>query len=96
MGPLSNILTFKISSIWFNCIVTAGGDKLSISAAFANAPASEIAFNVQKDAFDYLDAPVKRVTCLDTPMAYSPTLVEAFLPNKNKLIKTVKEVMYKN
>ena len=57
---------------------------------------SEIAFNVQKDAFDYLDAPVKRVTCLDTPMAYSPTLVEAFLPNKNKLIKTVKEVMYKN
>ena len=57
---------------------------------------SEIAFNVQKDAFDYLDAPVKRVTCLDTPMAYSPTLVEAFLPNKNKLIKKVKEVMYKN
>jgi pyruvate dehydrogenase E1 component beta subunit len=55
---------------------------------------SEIAFKVQKDAFDFLDAPVKRVTSLDTPMAYAPTLVEAYLPNKDKVIKAVKEVMY--
>ena len=55
---------------------------------------SEIAFRVQKDAFDELDAPVKRVTALDTPMAYAPTLVEAYLPNKDKVIKAVKEVMY--
>ncbi|MDG1916369.1 MAG: pyruvate dehydrogenase complex E1 component subunit beta [Flavobacteriales bacterium] len=56
--------------------------------------ATEIAFKVQKDAFDFLDAPVKRVTCLDTPMAYAPTLVEAFLPNKDMLIEAVKEVSY--
>ena len=31
--------------------------------------ATEIAFKIQKDAFDFLDAPIKRVTCLDTPMA---------------------------
>ena len=55
---------------------------------------SEIAYKVQKDAFDDLDAPVKRVTALDTPMAYAPTLVEAYLPNKDKLVKAVKEVMY--
>lgn len=55
---------------------------------------SEIAFKVQKDAFDYLDAPVARVTSLDTPMAYAPTLVEAYLPNKDKVIKAVKEVLY--
>ena len=55
---------------------------------------SEIAYKVQKDAFDDLDAPVKRVTALDTPMAYAPTLVEAYLPNKDKVIKAVKEVMY--
>ena len=48
---------------------------------------SEIAFKVQKDAFDFLDAPVKRVTSLDTPMAYAPTLVEAYLPNKDKVVK---------
>ena len=56
--------------------------------------ATEIAFKIQKDAFDFLDAPIKRVTCLDTPMAYAPTLVEAFLPNKEKLIEAVKEVTY--
>lgn len=56
--------------------------------------ATEITYRVQKDAFDYLDAPIKRVTCLDTPMAYAPTLVEAFLPNKDKLIEAVKEVTY--
>lgn len=56
--------------------------------------ATEIAFKIQKDAFDFLDAPIKRVTCLDTPMAYAPTLVDAFLPNKDKLIEAVKEVTY--
>ena len=56
--------------------------------------ATEIAFKIQKDAFDFLDAPIKRVTCLDTPMAYAPTLVEAFLPNKDKLIDAVNEVTY--
>tara|TARA_Y100001933_G_scaffold242072_1_gene269414 strand:+ start:279 stop:1256 length:978 start_codon:yes stop_codon:yes gene_type:complete len=55
---------------------------------------SEIAYKVQKDAFDDLDAPVKRVTALDTPMAYAPTLVEAYLPNKEKVVKAAKEVMY--
>ena len=55
---------------------------------------SEIAYKVQKDSFDNLDAPIKRVTALDTPMAYAPTLVEAYLPNKDKLVKVVKEVMY--
>ena len=55
---------------------------------------SEISFKIQKDAFDYLDAPVHRVTSLDTPLAYAPTLVEAYLPNKDKLIKAVKKVMY--
>ncbi len=56
--------------------------------------ATEISYRVQKDAFDFLDSPIKRVTCLDTPMAYAPTLVEAFLPNKDKLIEAVKEVTY--
>ena len=55
---------------------------------------SEIAYKVQRDAFDDLDAPVKRVTCLDTPMAYAPSLVDAYLPNKDKVVKAVKEVMY--
>jgi pyruvate dehydrogenase E1 component beta subunit len=57
---------------------------------------TEITYRVQKDAFDYLDAPVRRVTTADTSMSYAPTLVEAFLPNPKKVIEVVKSVLYKN
>jgi len=56
---------------------------------------SEIAFNVQHNAFDYLDAPVKRVTCRDVPLPYAPTLIEASLPNVERTVNAVKAVMYK-
>jgi len=56
---------------------------------------SEIAFNVQKDAFDYMDAPVKRVCTADVPMAYAPNLVEEFMPKVSKIIEEVKSVMYR-
>jgi pyruvate dehydrogenase E1 component beta subunit len=55
---------------------------------------SEIAFKVQKDAFDYLDAPVLRITTADTPLPYAPTLIEASLPNVARVVKAVKDVMY--
>jgi pyruvate dehydrogenase E1 component beta subunit len=56
---------------------------------------SEIAFHVQHNAFDYLDAPVKRVTCRDVPLPYAPTLIEASLPNVERTVKAVQEVLYK-
>lgn len=55
---------------------------------------SEIAFHVQHQAFDYLDAPVKRVTCRDVPLPYAPTLIEASLPNIKRVIDAVKAVTY--
>jgi pyruvate dehydrogenase E1 component beta subunit len=57
---------------------------------------SEVAYQVQKHAFDHLDAPVVRVNSADVSMAYAATLVEAYLPNPSKIIKAVKEVMYVN
>jgi pyruvate dehydrogenase E1 component beta subunit len=57
---------------------------------------SEITFRVQKDAFDYLDAPIHRVTSADVPLPYAPTLIEASLPNVGRVVKAVKEVMYVN
>jgi pyruvate dehydrogenase E1 component beta subunit len=56
--------------------------------------ASEITFMVQKKAFDFLDAPVTRVMGGDVPLPYAPTLIEAYLPNPERVIKAVKEVMY--
>ena len=55
---------------------------------------SDIAFNVQRDAFDHMDAPVKRVCTADVPMAYAPNLVEEFMPKVSKIVEEVKSVMY--
>ncbi|MGZ3864011.1 MAG: pyruvate dehydrogenase complex E1 component subunit beta [Bacteroidia bacterium] len=56
---------------------------------------SEITYMVQKEAFDYLDAPIRRVTSADVPLPYAPTLIEVALPNIMKTVKAVKEVAYK-
>ncbi len=55
---------------------------------------SEIAYEMQKYAFDYLDAPITRINSADTSLPYAPTLVEEYLPNPEKIIKGVKEVLY--
>lgn len=55
---------------------------------------SEITYMVQKEAFDYLDAPIKRVTTRDVPLGYAPTFVEEFLPNVVRTTAAVKSVMY--
>lgn len=56
--------------------------------------ATEVAFKVQKDAFDYLDAPILRIMGGDVPLPYAPTLIQEYLPNPERVIKAVKEVMY--
>jgi len=56
---------------------------------------TDIAFNVQKDAFDYLDAPVKRVNSFDLPLPYAPTLIDAILPNVKRTLEAVDSVMYR-
>jgi pyruvate dehydrogenase E1 component beta subunit len=56
---------------------------------------SEIAYHLQRYAFDYLDAPVQRVTQTDTPFAFSPTLIDEALPNVERLIKAVKATLYR-
>ncbi|MEQ8324712.1 MAG: pyruvate dehydrogenase complex E1 component subunit beta [Vicingaceae bacterium] len=57
---------------------------------------TEVAFNVQKDAFDYLDAPVIRVNTPDVPLSFSKVFVDAFVPNEKRVIDSVKKVMYQS
>lgn len=56
--------------------------------------ASEIAYHIQKYAFDYLDAPVHRVNNLDVPLPYAPTLIEEIVPNQKRAIEALKSVLY--
>ncbi|MBK8516337.1 MAG: pyruvate dehydrogenase complex E1 component subunit beta [Saprospiraceae bacterium] len=55
---------------------------------------AEIAYEIQKYAFDYLDAPVTRVNSADTSLPYAPTFLDEYLPTPAKVVKAVKEVMY--
>lgn len=52
--------------------------------------ASEITYMVQERAFDYLDAPIQRITTADTPAPYSPELLAEWLPNAEDVVKAVK------
>ncbi len=56
---------------------------------------SEITYQVQENIFDFLDAPIQRVTTADVPAPYSPALLQEWLPNADDVIKAVKKVMYK-
>jgi len=56
---------------------------------------SEITYIVQERAFDYLDAPIQRITTADTPAPYSPVLLKEWLPNAQDVVKAVKKVTYK-
>jgi pyruvate/2-oxoglutarate/acetoin dehydrogenase E1 component len=55
---------------------------------------AEIASQIQEEAFDDLDAPVKRVGSLDVPIPYSEPLENVVIPNEESIIKAVKEVLY--
>lgn len=55
---------------------------------------SEITYVIQKEGFDYLDAPIRRITAADAPLHYAPNLVTAALPDVARTVRLVKEAMY--
>ena len=48
---------------------------------------AEVAATIQEEAFDYLDAPVQRVTGADVPMPYSKALEQAAMPHEEHVVK---------
>src|SRR6195952_1678542 len=55
---------------------------------------SEISYRIQKEGFDSLDAPIRRITSADAPMHYAPNLAALAIPDTARVVKLVKEVMY--
>jgi pyruvate dehydrogenase E1 component beta subunit len=56
--------------------------------------ASEVGFLIQRDAFDYLDAPVQRVTLPDVPAPFAKNLYDIWFPSAKQVIDAVKSVTY--
>lgn len=56
---------------------------------------TEITYQVQAQAFDYLDAPIIKINTADTPAPYSSVLLKEWLPNSDNVVKAVKKVLYK-
>jgi 2-oxoisovalerate dehydrogenase E1 component beta subunit len=54
---------------------------------------AEFAARIAEKAFDYLDAPIKRVAALDVPTPYSPPLEAFALPNKDKVLAAARELL---
>jgi pyruvate dehydrogenase E1 component beta subunit len=53
---------------------------------------AQIAYLIQNQAFDYLDAPVQRISAIDAPAIYSPPLEKIQLPKANVVVKKVLEI----
>jgi len=56
---------------------------------------AEVAAIVAEKAFDYLDAPIKRVTALDSPIPFNPRLEDYVLPNEGDIVNGALELMGK-
>jgi 2-oxoisovalerate dehydrogenase E1 component beta subunit len=54
--------------------------------------AGEIAAIISEEAFEYLDAPILRITAPDTPVPYSPPLEEFFLPKVSDVLNTARKL----
>ena len=66
--------------------------KTHLDAIRLNSNATQIAAIVAEEAFDYLDAPIKRVNAPDTPVPYGIVLEDFWIPDENKLTKPINEI----
>jgi pyruvate dehydrogenase E1 component beta subunit len=88
LRPLDEDVVFDSVRKTNRCVVVEEGWRY---AGFG----AEIADRVQRECFDALDAPVVRVTAADVPMPYSRMLEKAYLPQPEKVVDAVKQVLYR-
>ena len=88
LRPLDDALILESVKKTGRCVIVEEGWPV---AGFG----AEIAYRVQRDAFDFLDHPVERVTALDVPMPYAKNLEHDVVPSPERIIAAVNKVMYR-
>jgi pyruvate dehydrogenase E1 component beta subunit len=88
LRPLDEDLIFDSVRKTNRCVVVEEGWRY---AGFG----AEVADRVQRECFFELDAPVFRVTAADVPMPYSRMLEKAYLPQAERVVEAVKQVLYR-
>ena len=69
-----------------NRVIVAHEDQLTCGFG------AELAARIADELFEYLDAPVRRVAALDTPVAYYPDLEEVILPQSSGVLKAIQDI----
>ena len=89
---LRSILPFDEEAI-LNSVAKTNRVIILHEASLTGGVGGEFAARIAEKAFEYLDAPIKRVASIDTPVPYSPPLEAFYLPHKDKVIAAARELL---
>lgn len=89
---LRSILPFDEEAI-LNSVAKTGRAMILHEAPLTGGAGAEFAARIAEKAFDYLDAPIRRVAALDVPTPYSPPLEAAALPDKRKVVEAAHQML---
>jgi 2-oxoisovalerate dehydrogenase E1 component beta subunit len=89
---LRSIIPFDEEAI-LNSVAKTNRVIILHEAPLTGGAGAEFAARIAEKAFDYLDAPIKRVASLDVPTPYSPPLEAFYLPNKEKVLSAARELL---
>lgn len=89
---LRSIIPFDEEAI-LNSVAKTNRVIILHEAPLTGGAGAEFAARIAEKAFDYLDAPVKRVAALDVPTPYSPPLEAFYLPNRDKVLAAARELL---
>ena len=89
---LRSIIPFDEEAI-LNSVAKTNRVIILHEAPMTGGAGAEFAARIAEKAFDYLDAPIKRVASLDVPTPYSPPLEAFYLPNRDKVLQAARELL---
>jgi 2-oxoisovalerate dehydrogenase E1 component beta subunit len=96
-GVSAEILDLRTLTPWDKKAVLASVEKTSKALVLhedthTGGFGAEIAATIAEEAFEHLDAPVRRITAPDTPVPFSPPLEKAFIPQVEDVVAGVREL----